>query len=165
MREIIPAGIEVELTNKPEWTSSAPTMAAEFSLKVPGWVSGAGKRALFPVGLFSGPEKHMFEHATRVHPLYFHYLFEKTDDVRIELPLGWQVGSMPQAINNDSKVVAYSLKVENDKGSLRLERHLRSSLTFLEQKYYGALRNFYQSVRSGDDQQIVLQPLGTSGGN
>jgi hypothetical protein len=165
VKEIIPVGIEVELTNKPEWASSAPTLVAEYSLKVPGWISGAGKRALCPVGLFSGPEKHMFEHSIRVHPLYFHYLFEKSDDVRIELPLGWQVGSLPQAQNNDAKAVAYSLKVENDKGSLHLERHLRCSLTFLEQKYYGTLRNFYQSVRSGDEQQIVLQPMGTSGGN
>jgi hypothetical protein len=165
VKEIIPAGSDVDLTNKPEWTSSAPTMVAEYSLKVPGWVSGAGKRALLPVGLFSGPEKHMYEHSTRVHPLYFHYLFEKTDDVRIGLPLGWQVGSLPQAQDNDAKVIAYSLKVEHDKGALHLERHLRSNLTFLEQKYYGALRNFYQSVRSGDDQQIVLQPMGTSSGN
>lgn len=165
VKETIPAGIEVELTNKPEWTSSAPALVAEYTLKVPGWVAGAGKRALCSVGLFSGPEKHMFEHSIRVHPLYFHYLFEKTDDVHIELPLGWQVGSLPQAQNNDAKVIAYSLKVENDKGSLHFERHLKSSLTFLEQKYYLALRNFYQSVRSGDDQQIVLQPMGTSGGN
>jgi len=165
VKEIIPVGIEVELTNKPEWASSAATLVAEYSLKVPGWISGAGKRALCPVGLFSGPEKHMFEHSIRVHPLYFHYLFEKSDDVRIELPLGWQIGSLPQAQNNDVKAVAYSLKVENDKGSLHLERHLRCSLTFLEQKYYGTLRNFYQSVRSGDEQQIVLQPMGTSGGN
>ena len=165
VKEIIPAGSEVELTNKPEWTSSAPSLVAEYTLKVPGWVAGAGKRALCSVGLFSGPEKHMFEHSIRVHPLYFHYLFEKTDDVHIELPQGWQVGSLPQAQDNDAKVIAYSLKVENNKGSLHLERHLKSNLTFLEQKYYGALRNFYQSVRSGDDQQIVLQPMGTSGGN
>jgi hypothetical protein len=165
VKEIIPAGIEVELTNKPDWTSSAPTMAADFSLKVPGWVSGAGKRALLPVGLFSGPEKHMYEHATRVHPLYFHFLFEKTDDVRIELPLGWQVSSLPQAQNNDAKVVAYNLKVANEKGSLHVERHLRSGITYLEQKYYGALRNFYQTVRTGDDEQIVLLPMGTAASN
>ena len=165
VKEIVPAGIEVELTNKPEWTNSAPSLVAEYTLKVPGWVAGAGKRALCSVGLFSGPEKHMFEHSIRVHPLYFHYLFEKADDVHIELPLGWQVGSLPQAQNNDAKVIAYSLKVENNKSSLHVERHLKSNLTFLEQKYYGALRNFYQSVRSGDDQQIVLQPMGTAGGN
>jgi hypothetical protein len=138
---------------------------AEYSLKVPGWVSGAGKRALFPVGLFSGPEKHMFEHSDRVHPLYFQFMYEKKDDVHIELPLGWQVSSLPKAQNNDAKLVAYTLGVSNDKGSLHMERHLRFGITMLEQKYYGALRNFYQSVRSGDDQQIVLQPLGTSAGN
>jgi hypothetical protein len=165
VKEIIPAGIEVELTNKPDWTSSAPTMVADFSLKVPGWVSGAGKRALLPVGLFSSPEKHMYEHATRVHPLYFHYLFEKTDDVRIELPLGWQVSTVPQAQNNDAKVVAYNLKVANDKGSLHVERHLRSGISYLEPKYYGALRNFYQTVRTGDEEQIVLQPMGTAASN
>jgi hypothetical protein len=165
VKEIIPVGIEVELTNKPEWTSSAPALVAEYSLKVPGWVSGAGKRALCPVGLFSGPEKHMFEHSTRVHPLYFHYLFEKTDDVRIELPLGWQVSSLPQAQTTDAKVIAYSLKAENEKGALHLERHLLCKLTLLEQKYYAALRNFYQNVRTGDEQQIVLQPGATAASN
>ena len=165
VKEIIPAGIEVELTNKPDWTSSAPTLVAEYSLKVPGWVSGAGRRALCPVGLFSGPEKHMYEHSTRVHPLYFHYMYEKSDDVHVELPLGWQVSSLPQAVNNDAKLIIYTMKVENDKGNLHMERRLKSSLTILDQKYYGTLRNFYQAVRSADEQQIVLQPLGVSSGN
>ena len=165
VKEVIPAGIEVGLTGKPDWTSSSPSMAAEFSLKVPGWASGAGKRALLPVGLFSGPEKHMCEHSTRVHPLYFQYLFEKTDDVHIELPLGWQISSLPQPQNTDAKVMAYTLKVENEKGSLHFERHLRSGLTFLDQKYYPALRNFYQAVRTGDEQQVVLQPATTAASN
>jgi hypothetical protein len=116
------------------------------------------------VGLFSGPEKHMFELSTRVHPLYFHYMYEKSDDVRVELPLGWQVSSVPQPVKKDAKVLVYTLQVEDDKGTLHLERSLNSSLTMLEQKYYGALRNFYQAVRSADEQQIVLQPLGLSSG-
>ena len=165
VKEIIPVGIEVELTNKPDWSSSSPTLEAEYSVKVPGWVSGAGKRALMPVGLFSGPEKHMYEHAIRVHPLYFHYMFEKVDDIRIELPLGWQVGTLPQPVTNDAKLLVYTMKAENDKGNLHLERRLKCDLTILEQKYYNALRNFYQSVRSADEQQIVLQPAGVSAGN
>ncbi len=161
VREAIPATIEVELTNKPDWASSAPTLVAQFDLKVPGWISGAGRRALMLVGLFSAPEKHMCEHATRIHPLYFHYASEKLDDVRIDLPAGWQVGSLPQPKTEDGKVILYSLKVENDKGTLHLERRLRRDLISLEQKYYPALRNFYQTVRTEDEQQIVLQP-GTS---
>jgi len=41
VKEIVPVGIEVELVNKPEWTSSAPSLVAEYTLKVPGWVAGA----------------------------------------------------------------------------------------------------------------------------
>jgi hypothetical protein len=28
----------------------------------------------------------------------------------------------------------------------------------MDKKYYGALRNFFQTVRTGDAEQIVLQP-------
>jgi hypothetical protein len=28
----------------------------------------------------------------------------------------------------------------------------------MDAKYYSALRDFYQTVRTGDEQQIVLQP-------
>ena len=56
LKEQVPAAIEVELTNKPDWTSSETPLVAEFRLKVPGWVSGAGKRAVMPVGLFTQPK-------------------------------------------------------------------------------------------------------------
>jgi uncharacterized protein DUF3857 len=157
----IPVGIEVELTNKPDWTAVSSEMIAEFSLKVPGWVSGAGRRALMPVGLFSASEKHICEHASRIHPLYFHYPSQKIDEVTVDLPLGWTVSSLPQAQNNDAKAVAYSLKVQDQKGTLHVARTLRRDLISLEQKYYGALRNFYQAVRTADEQQIVLQPGGS----
>ena len=165
VREVVPASVDVELTNKPDWTSSSPNLTAEFSLKVPGWVSGAGKRALLPVGLFSAPEKHMYEHSTRVHPLYFRYMYQKQDDVEIELPLGWQVSSLPQPVVQDAKAVVYNLKTENKNGTLHLERQLKVELAYLEPKYYPTLRNFYQLVKNADEQQIVLQPMGVSSGN
>lgn len=165
VKETIPVGIEVEQTNKPDWSSSSSSMVAEFTLKVPGWVSGAGKRALLPVGLFSAPEKHMYEHATRVHPLYFHYMYQELDDVQIELPLGWQVSSLPQPVKQDAKAIVFNLKTENKNGTLHLERQLTFDLISLEQKFYPTLRNFYQLVKNADEQQIVLQPVGISSGN
>jgi len=162
VKKSIPSRIEIELTNKPDWASSAPTFVAEFRLKVPGWAAGAGRRTLLPVGLFSLQEKHKCEHSTRVHPLYFLYKFQKFDGVRIELPPGWQVGSLPQPQQNDEALAFYSLKVENDRGTLHLERLLRLDIIYIEQKYYPTLRNFYQAVRNGDEQQIVLQPGGAA---
>jgi hypothetical protein len=158
VREYIPAGIEVELTNKPDWNSAAPTLTAVYDLKVPGWASAAGRRALLPVGLFAATEKQLFEHADRVHPVYFQFPFEKVDEVSIDLPLGWQVSSVPKPLDRDAKAAKYALKVESDKGTLHLTRTLQSSLLMIDTKYYGTLRSFYQTVRTGDEQQIIVQP-------
>jgi hypothetical protein len=165
VRAAIPVGIDVDLTNKPDWTSSSSPLIAEFTLKVPGWVSGAGRRALLPVGLFSAPEKHLYEHTSRVHPLYFHYMSTHTDDVMIQLPLDWQVNSLPSAVTRDAKLLLYSMKVEKQAGGLHLERQMRNDLLSLDQNSYPILRNFYQAVRTADDQQIVLQPGSAAASN
>jgi hypothetical protein len=59
----------------------------------------------------------------------------------------------------------YNLKVEDNQGTLHLARKLSVDVLILEQKYYKALRNFFQVVRTGDDEQIVLQPGTTAAGN
>ncbi len=165
VRYAVPAAIEVELTNKPDWSSSDPKLVAEFDLKVPGWVSGAGRHALLPVGIFGAPEKHMYEHTTRVHPLYFHYMSQKVDDVTIELPLGWKVSNLPKPGDKDAKLLVYTMKVDEKNGTLHIERRLKIELLMLDPKYYPAVRSFYESVRTGDEEQIVLQPMAGGGGN
>jgi len=165
VRYMIPASVEVELANKPDWSSSNPNLVAEFDLKVPGWAAGTGRRALMAVGIFGAQEKHMCEHTTRVHPMYFHYASEKVDNVTIELPLGWQVSSVPKPENTDAKVMLYTMKVENNNGTLHVERRMKSDLITLDQKFYPALRKFYEVVRTSDEEQIVLQPASTAAGN
>jgi hypothetical protein len=154
----IETGTEVELTNKPDWTSSETPLVAEFDLKIPGWASGAGRRVLIPAAVFTAAEKGIFEHANRVHPVYFEYPHEKVDDVTVELPAGWQVSSVPPPQNNNGNVVVYSLKVEQSAGTLRLTRKFTVDFLMLEPKYYPALRKFFQAVRTSDGVQIVLQP-------
>jgi hypothetical protein len=154
----IGAAAEAELTNKPDWTSSETPLVAEFKLKIPGWASNAGKRVVIPAAIFTAAEKELFEHANRVHPIYFDYPHEKADDVAIELPAGWRVSSVPMAQDQNAHVVRYILKVEDNPGALRLTRKLTIDVLLLDPKYYGALRNFFQAVRTGDGEQIVLQP-------
>ena len=161
----IPVACEVELTNQPDWKSSSPPLVAEYTLKVPGWVSGAGRRALFPLGLFSAPEKHLFDHTDRVHPIYFEFPYQLEDDVTVEMPLGWQITTLPAPQKQDGHVIGYSTQAENNKGALRLSRTLRIDVLLLDQKYYASLRNFFQIVRTGDEQQVILQPGGTSASN
>ena len=149
---------EAELTNKPDWTSSETPLVAEFDVKIPGWASNAGRRAMIPAAVFTAAEKGVFEHTNRTHPIYFEYPYVKVDDITIDLPPGWQVSSLPAAQNQDGHVIQYTLKAEKNGESLHLNRKLTVDVMILDKKYYGALRNFFQTVRTGDAEQIVLQP-------
>jgi hypothetical protein len=164
VKESIPIGCEVELTNQPDWKSSTAPLVAEYTLKVPGWISAAGRRALFPVGLFSAPEKHLFDHANRVHPIYFEYPFQRSDDVTIDLPLGWQISSVPQPQNLDAKAITYKLEAKNDSGALHMNRVLNVDVMLLPRDKYDNLRKVFQIIRTGDEQQVALLPGGPTTG-
>jgi Domain of Unknown Function with PDB structure (DUF3857) len=162
VKESVPSGIEVELTNQPDWLSSDSALVAEFNLKVPGWVSGAGRKALFPAGLFGGSEKHLFEHSARVQPIYFSYPYKKIDRIKVELPLGWKATTLVKPIDQDLKAAEYKLSTEEKDGALHIQREIRSDIIMVPQNAYPTLRSFFQIVRTQDEQQIVLQPGGAS---
>ncbi len=161
----IPVAAEAELTNQPDWNGSETPLVGEFNVRIPGWASNAGKRVIVPAAVFTAGEKHTFEHANRVYPIYFDYPYEKVDDVTIELPPGWQVGSIPPAQDKDVRAVGYSLKVDGGKDTLHLTRKLKVDFMLLEAKYYPTLRDFFEAVRTGDEEQIVLQPGSATASN
>jgi hypothetical protein len=159
VKAYIPAACDLELMNKPEWNSSAPDIVAEFALKVPGWASAAGHRTLVSVGLFSAQEKHTFDHAERVHPIYFAYPYREFDDATIQIPSGWRVSSLPAGRSQElGGIVVFDLRLESGQRQLHLTRMLSVNFVGLDAKYYSALRNFFQSVRGADEQQILLEP-------
>ncbi|HET7871265.1 MAG TPA: DUF3857 domain-containing protein [Terriglobales bacterium] len=164
-KEYIPAASEVDLVNKPDWTSSSAPLIAEYNIKIPGWAAGAGRRALFPMGVFSATEKRVFDHTERVHPIYFEFPFERIDDITVTLPQGWQISSVPQEANLANNVLGYWAKAEKAKDSMHLTRKLHIGLILLDSKNYPALRDFFHSVRQGDEQQIVLLPSATNAAN
>ena len=162
MKQQIPATAEIDLKRQPDWSDPEAQFVAEYNVSIPAWASNAGKRMLIPAAVFTGIEKHLFEHANRIHDVYVDYPHEKDDDVTIALPQGWEADKVPAPISKDGKVLVYSRNVENGKTTLHLTRRLTWNFLLLDLKYYPALQNFFQDVRTGDDQQIVLQPVAQS---
>ena len=159
----IPTGIRVKLTNSPDWDGSDAPLVAEYDVTVPGYATFAGRRALMAIGLFGASEKHTFEHAARVQPLYFHYPYQHTEDISVELPAGWQANSLPKPRAQDLKTLAYKITAEEAQGSLRLKRDLTMGMLLVDVKEYPKVRGFYQTVRAGDEDQVVIVPTATSG--
>jgi hypothetical protein len=156
---------QAELTNKLDWTNSETPLVAEFNLKIPEFMVNAGSRAIIPAAIFTAAEKNIFEHADRVHPIYIDYPYEKIDDITVELPDGWHVASLPPALDQGRKEFHYSFKAEQGPGSVHLTRKLTIGFMLIGQKYYPVLRSFFQSVRVGDGEQVVLQPGETHASN
>jgi Domain of Unknown Function with PDB structure (DUF3857) len=158
LKDYVPATIDVELKNQSDWTNSEKPLVAEYEVKIPGWVSSAGRRALMPAGIFCSAEKRMFEHANRVNAIYFQYPHRKTDDITVELPSGWKIGSVPQPADQDAKAAEYVLTVEEKSGAIHVTRMVRNDLVLLQKELYPTLRNFFLVVKSSDEKQIVLEP-------
>ncbi len=162
LKEQIPSAGEVQLTNKPEWRSSSPSMIAEFSVRIPGWMSVNTNKFSLPVGIFAGGEKNVFVANARKHPIYFEYPSSKQDDVQITLPTEWKVGKLPEPQNVGDSSMLYTFKAEKDGSTVHLKRTLKIGRVLWDKGYYSALRSFFQSVRIGDEQQVILQPVGLS---
>ncbi len=162
---LVPMGIEVHLTNTPDWDSSAPTLVAEYDLKVPGWTVGAGHRLLAPAALLGASDIHIFDHPDRLYPIYFHFPHEQDDYIKVSLPKGLSIGSLPKPESADLKVLTYERTVSSDGNELLLKRHLTVGSVIVQAKYYDQVRKFFQTVRTSDEQQIVLAPAAAAGKN
>jgi hypothetical protein len=161
LKNVIPVTAEVELKNQPDWSSSDDKFAVGYTVKIPGWASPAGRRVVLPLELFAGAQKHLFEHAQRTYPIYFAYLFQTEDQTKYALPAAWKVDSLPKEMHTDAKAAEYRIQADAKENTVEVTRTLRSDVLLLEPSLYPTLRNFYQKVRTGDEQQAVLQP-GTS---
>lgn len=154
----VPTGVNVKLTNSPDWNGWETPLVAEYDLQVPGWAALAGRRALLPVGLFGAAEQHTFEHASRVHPMYFDYASQRVDDITIDLPAPWLLESVPGSTVVDLKGLTFKETAQTQANSLHVTRELTLSAWLVDPKYYDAVRQFYQTVRTSDEAQAVLSP-------
>jgi uncharacterized protein DUF3857/transglutaminase superfamily protein len=152
----VPVGVEVKLVNQPGWRDSETPLVAEYELKVPGWATAAGKRYLLAVGLFGAAHRHTFEHATRVQPIYFSFAHRHTDDITVELPPGFQVSSVPKARSAELEKAQYRVEATSGGSSLRLKRDFTINFVIMSAQQYPTLREFFQTVRGGDEDRIVV---------
>lgn len=158
VKALVPTGIDVKLTNKPAWTVADAPLVAEFELRVQGWATAAGKRLLLPTGLFSAGQRHLFEHATRKWPIYFHYPHFTRDRIIIRVPNGLQAESLPPAVDESGPAFAYSFASDLDGRILTLSRGLDVRAAVIKAGDYAMVQDFYGKVRSSDEQQVVLVP-------
>lgn len=157
MRSWLPGNSDVSLVGMPNWDDVEPHLAAEFQISSPLAV-GAGKRWLVPVHIFQVNEKPVFSSSTRANPIYFWYLTRQLDEVHISLPASLEVESLP---NNDSVKLDYAIYSTTQKqespNSIVARRDLVMGGLAFPADMYKEIKGFYDKVKVGDDEQMILK--------
>jgi hypothetical protein len=157
----LPVTSVVKLLNDPDWTTADAPLMARFSISIPGWVQSAGSRTLLPTGLFSAATQNMFTSARRTNPLYFWWPYVVHDDVHVQLPSGWRVRGLPENSLFDFKAFRFETSMQDQGGSPHWTRELTFNAMVLPASAYGDVKDFFDSVRSADEQPIVIAAAAT----
>ena len=155
----LPKESTVELKSTPNWESSEASLSAEFTVKVQDFATATGRRLLLQLAIFQANEKYPFQTAMRVHPIYFRYPHQELDTITVTLPKGYQVENLPPPRRKEFPACRYEILRRSQDGTLRLERRLVIDGYFFRVEAYSALRTFYDSVRAGDEEQVVLKAV------
>ncbi len=159
IKKWLPDGSSFELGNIAGWESSEAPFQVEGTLRVPAFATIAGRRLLFPVSVFRPSEALAFQHANRLYPVYFPYPYQVVDDVSVELPEGYRVESVPSARKTPPSVLQYEITAEPRGGTLHVQRRVTIDGVYFPLQQYGALRAFFSTVKTGDEDQAVLKAV------
>lgn len=154
---LLPSATKVDLVNTPAWESAVDPLVAEFKVVIPGAFTRTGKRLLMPTGFFQANESHPFQHAERKLPVYYSYPFREFDDVVIEMPPGLALEGAPEPRLARTDFSGYQRRLEFSNNKLHLERAFLMEGILFRLEHYPKLRAFYDGVRAGDEEALVLK--------
>lgn len=150
---------DIEMMEVNDWKASNLPLVVKYKVSIPGYASQAGRRALLPGTFFAGSYQNPFPATKRTHPVFMEYTFDDKDDVKITLPKSLQVESFPKTISDKNAVAELSAAYANENGTLHLTREWNMKAIGVDTKYYAALRQYFQAVQAGANEQVVLKTV------
>jgi hypothetical protein len=153
----LPGGAEVTMTKVPKWDVSETPLAAEFKISAP-FATSAGKRWLIAPQAFQMNQKPMFAPAVRSNPIYLYYPSREIDEIHITLPANTEIESLPPAKSVQLDYAMYSTgqKMETPT-SILSTRDIGNAGYLFPASVYKEVKDFYDKVKAGDDQQAILK--------
>ena len=157
----LPAEATVEIESVQHWENPEEPLRVEFTVEAAGFASAAGRRLLVPAGILRGSRRPNFQHAKRVHPVYFPHPWEEDDEIILRVPAGYEVEGMPEPRRSSAPFGQYEVSCEKHPDGVLLRRRMTVGGVYYDVPYYAALRRFFKEVNAGDEQQLVLVATGT----
>jgi hypothetical protein len=156
VKEWLPSNSEVTMTKDANWTDYENPLAAEIKISAP-ILSRAGKRVMMPTDFFVANRPAMFAHNERYNIVYFHYPPREADKIQIILPASLEVESLPASSSSQLDYAIYKLERSQTGNVINAERNIGLGGLVFPVSMYKELKGFFDKVKEGDDQQVVLR--------
>ncbi len=148
------------------WDKNSRTCAHRRHLRIPGFATAAGHRVLVPLTFFQATQPVSFQHEKRVNTIYFHYPEIEKDSITIHVPSGFKIETLPAPQKSSpGGGFDYSVTSSQNADVVTVERQLTIAGINFPVGNYAAIRMFFNTVKTDDDGQIVLQPAQVAKGN
>lgn len=167
LRDLLPGSgsVTVKLESTKGWDEQDGRLQGVFNVEIPSFASSTGKRWLLPIALFEQNGKQLFVHAERKNPVYFSYPYRTFDTVQITVPADLQVENLPQTQPVKTDFAIYTAERTAKGKLLELRRDFAIGGFAFQLPDYPALKSFYEKVKAGDEEQVVLQAASIANSN
>jgi hypothetical protein len=156
LKALLPSAT-IKLVSSKGWDQGDDRLQGVFNVEIASFATVTGKRLLLPCALFEQRGKQLFVHAQRKNPVYFSYPYRTFDKIQITLPASLQVESLPKAQSVTVDFGIYTAERTAKGKVLELQRDFAIGGFAFLLPHYPALKSFYEKIKSGDEEQIVLQ--------
>jgi hypothetical protein len=143
-------------------------LAVTMKVRVPGYAQRTGKRLFLQPAFFQRNEPALFQSASRLHMVYFHYPWSEEDDITVKLPAGYALDTAdaPEPFNVGA-VGEYKVKIlaTTDSSMLQFKRTFffggNESLYFPAASYQ-QLKLVFDTLHQRDAHTITLKQTGAN---
>ncbi|NUN49170.1 MAG: tetratricopeptide repeat protein, partial [Candidatus Brocadiae bacterium] len=132
-------------------------MTAEYT--VPRFARKDGRNLVIRPSLF--PAQLLEEYgasAERMHDLLLEFPRTRRDRIVFELPEGWKAGPIPQGVEKDNPLGAFTWKAKASPGKVEVESEMTIKGARVPKGDYRAFRDFASEVDRVQDEEIVIEP-------
>lgn len=118
-----------------------------------------GDKIYFSPLLFFGIDTNPFKKEERFYPIEFSFPYNDKYSVKINIPEGYSVESIPQneSLVFGEKELAHKYILSHDETSITLALHDDVNVIILTNEFYTDLKSYYQKMVSKQNEKIVLK--------
>lgn len=163
IRRWLPASAAVEITKVTGWTDLDEPLVVEAKIAIPDLAVPTGKRLLLPKGILQTRQSNPLAASERLYHVYFEYPFQERDEIDLIAPAGLtlEATALPRQVENGFGT--YTSVVQRRPNGLRIVRKMSVEGMLFAKDFYPDLRSFYNIVRAGDEESLVMQSATTAG--